>query len=361
MIWGAPAEASAASATTLALVRRRGWIIAAVGLALVLGITVLRQAIAPGVRLPFGAQFLEVPGVSGSFVKPATMFLSLLTELAALTALSRTLERRHVSVSTIALATVCLGVTVMLAFGLVLWVLHGAHRSGLVAVFFGSPLGGLEVYGLWVLAFRYPQLVDDARLRALEMERTRQAAEISQLREHLQPHFLRNSLNAIAAVVTEDPSEARNLLGALGDLLSDSIDSAAPLRSLGEELAWLRRYAEILEARYRGALCFTWDEEPVTRGALVPRLLLQPLVENAVNHGALARDGGGRVTVRTRVRAGGGTRIEVEDNGPGFDPADAPHVGLGLRLVRCRVEMESRGSLRIEQGPGRTRAIVELP
>ena len=93
----------------------------------------------------------------------------------------------------------------------------------------------------------------------------------------------------------------------------------------------------------------------------MPRLLLQPLVENAVNHGALARDGGGRVTVRTRVREGGGTRVEVEDNGPGFDPAGGPREGLGLRLVRCRVEMESRGTFRIDQIPGGTRAVVELP
>jgi LytS/YehU family sensor histidine kinase len=220
---------------------------------------------------------------------------------------------------------------------------------------------GLQVYGLWVLAFRYPQLVDDARLRRLELERMRQAAEISRLREHLQPHFLRNSLNAIAALVTEDPTEARNLLGALGDLLSDSIDGSASLRSLGEELAWLRRYAEILEARYRGALRFVWDEGPLTADAMVPRLFLQPLVENAVNHGALARDGGGCITVRTRRREGGGTLVEVEDNGPGFDPSDAAHEGLGLRLVRCRVEMEARGAFRIEQGSRGTRAIVELP
>lgn len=325
--------------------RWRGRIIAAVGLTLVVSISILRQAMTPS------------PGLA----KPVVMLLSLVTELGALTALARILERRRVSISATALATAGLGMTVMLAFGLLLWVVNGAHRSGLAVVFVGSPMGGLEVFGLWVLAFRYPQLVEDVRLRTLEIERTRQAAEISQLREHLQPHFLRNSLNAIAALVTEDPSEARNLLGALGDLLSDSIEGSAPLRALGEELAWLRRYAEILEARYRGALSFAWDEGPATKAALVPRLLLQPLVENAVNHGALARDGGGRVTVRTRLREGGGTIVEVEDNGPGFDPAHALREGLGLRLVRCRVEMESRGSFRIEQGPQGTRAIVELP
>jgi signal transduction histidine kinase len=357
-----PAQATAPS---LAAARLRGRIIAAVGLALILAIAVLRQVIAPSLRLPFGAQFLEATAVSGSaspsFSKPAIMFAKLVTELVALTVFSRTLERRRVSVPTIAIATAGLGMGVMLAFSLVQCALEGAGPSRLVGAFLGGPLGGLEVYGLWILAFRYPQLLDDARLRALEMERTRQAAEISHLREHLQPHFLRNSLNAIAALVTEDPSEARNLLGALGDLLSDSIESSAPLRPLGEELAWLRRYAEILEARYRGALSFAWDEGPSTGGALVPRLLLQPLVENAVNHGALARDGGGRVTVRTRARAGGGTRVEVEDNGPGFDRAGPPREGLGLRLVRCRVEMESRGTFRLERSPGGTCAVVELP
>jgi signal transduction histidine kinase len=354
---GAPADPSALS---LATAPRRARIIAAVAVAIFLAITILHQAVAPDARLPFAAQFLDGPEASGALWKPVLTFLSVGTEIAALNGLSRALERRRVSVPAIALSTVGLGIGVMLAFGFARWLVFGGSRAGLLRLLFGNPLGGLEVYGLWILAFRYPQLVDDARMRALEMERTRQAAEISHLREHLQPHFLRNSLNTIAALVTEDPAEARNLLGALGDLLSDSIESSAPLRKLGEEIEWTRRYAEILEARHRGALSFAWEEAPATRGVMVPRLLLQPLVENAVNHGALARDGGGRVTVRTRAREGGGTRVEVEDNGPGFEP-DAPREGLGLRLVRRRVEMESRGSFWIEQGPHGTRAVVELP
>jgi LytS/YehU family sensor histidine kinase len=152
------------------------------------------------------------------------------------------------------------------------------------------------------------------------------------------------------------------LLAALGDLLSSSIEENAPLSTLGDEMAWLRRYAEILEARYRGTLRFTWDEGPMTSPTAVPRLLLQPLVENAVHHGALARQGGGRVTVRSRARVGGGALVEVEDDGPGFDPTDTPASGLGLRLVRRRLEIESRGgSLRIEPTSRGTRAVVELP
>jgi LytS/YehU family sensor histidine kinase len=130
---------------------------------------------------------------------------------------------------------------------------------------------------------------------------------------------------------------------------------------LGEEIEWLRRYAEILEARYRGSIRFTWEEGPMTADARIPRLLLQPLVENAVHHGALARDGGGEVVVRTRNAGGGRTIVEVEDNGPGFDPTAASAEGLGLRLVRRRVEIEAGGDFRIDCGPAGTRAVVELP
>jgi LytS/YehU family sensor histidine kinase len=93
---------------------------------------------------------------------------------------------------------------------------------------------------------------------------------------------------------------------------------------------------------------------------VVPRLLLQPLVENAVHHGALARASDGRVTVRTRATKGGGTRVEIEDNGPGLDPMTSKE-GVGLTLVRSRVTAEAHGSFSIEQGPYGTRAVVNLP
>jgi LytS/YehU family sensor histidine kinase len=150
------------------------------------------------------------------------------------------------------------------------------------------------------------------------------------------------------------------LLAALADLLSDSIENPAPQRSLGAEIAWLRRYAEILEVRYRGSLRFEWDEDPMATEALVPRLLLQPLVENAVHHGALARAADGRVTVRTRVKKGGGTRVEVEDNGPALARTTSKE-GIGLTLVRSRVTAEAHGSFSIEHGPYGTRAVVDLP
>jgi two-component sensor histidine kinase len=340
--------------------RRRGRGIAVVGLGLMLVIAVVRELVAPHARLPFAAQFLEAPVRRGSLWNPVVLLVSLVTELGALTLVSRALERRGARAQNVALATALLGPAVMLLFGLGRWLVEGGDNVALARLVWGAPLGGLEVYGLWILAFRYPQMIDDARVRELEITRARQAAELLHLREHLQPHFLRNSLNTIAAVLGEDPAEARNLLAALGDLLSDSIATAGPERSLGEELAWLKRYAEILEARYRGSLTFSWEEEPRTRTVVLPRLLLQPLVENAVTHGALAREGGGHVRVQTRLLPSGRTRIEIEDNGPGFDPAHPPAEGLGLRLVRRRVELEARGTFRLESSENGTRAVVEL-
>jgi signal transduction histidine kinase len=319
----------------------------------------IAQQVVPGFR--FGTQFAEVPGhIPGPM---AVMFplTAILAQVVIVTRLSRWLERRKVGF--VATSLILLGAGVVVCTGvsfLSAWLVGAAGTNPAWRVF-KAILAALEIYGLWMLAYRYPQLTREARMRELEVERVRHAAELMTLREHLQPHFLRNTLNAIAALVDEDPSEARNLLAAVADLLTDSIEDPAPERPLGVEIAWLRRYAEILEARYRGSLHFTWDEGPMTREGTIPRLLLQPLVENAVHHGALARTGNGHVLVRTRTRSGGGTIIEIQDNGPGLSTSGASTSGLGLRLVRQRVEQEAHGSLRMESSSTGTRAIVELP
>jgi signal transduction histidine kinase len=246
---------------------------------------------------------------------------------------------------------------VMSAFG----VYNPRHVSSPGAVGDGV-FASLYLYGLWTLAFRYPHLARSEHLRALEAERLRDQAELVQLRAHLQPHFLRNSLNAIAALITQDAREARRMLATLGDLLTDSLTAAGPTHTLDEEMSWLRRYAGILEARHHAALLFVWNVEPAARGATIPTLLLQPLVENAAVHGALCRDGDGEVAVRAKARGEGGVEVVIEDNGPGFDPKAVRPEALGLYLVRRRLEIECPGgALRIESSASGTRAIVEIP
>jgi len=337
----------------------RGRLVLASIVAVVVGAAIAHQAV-PGFQL--ATPFAEVPRRLPPAIAVLFPLTAILANLVVVTRLSRWLERRKVGLVTASLVSlgagvlVCTGVSFLSA-----WVAGTAGTNPGIRVLKGF-LSAFEIYGLWLLAYRYPRLVQEAGLRELDVERVRNAAELMRLREHLQPHFLRNTLNAIASLVDEDPPEARNLLAALADLLTDSIEDSAPERPLGVEIAWLRRYAEILEARYRGSLRFTWDEGPMTREGTIPRLLLQPLVENAVHHGALAKTGNdGHVTVRTRTRSGGGTVIEIQDNGPGLSTSGANANGLGLRLVRQRVEQEAHGSIRMETSARGTRAIVELP
>jgi signal transduction histidine kinase len=267
------------------------------------------------------------------------------------------------------------GVAISMAMGCAFGIFHGilarhvpelrsALQSGssLVRSMLFGALNAQLYFGLWGLAFVYPFAVESAGVRALEARNLRSQAELTRLRAHLEPHFLLNTLNAIAGLVTEDPREARRLLACLGDLLRDAVEENGDLQRLDEQIAWLRRYALILEARHRGVLRFRWEVAAECEPALVPRLLLQPLVENAVKHGALMRDdGAGEVVVRASRRDDGALVCMVEDNGPGLPDSEVRAGAFGLQSVRRRLELElARGSLRFESSRLGTRSIVEI-
>jgi signal transduction histidine kinase len=294
--------------------------------------------------------------------------------------------RRRIS----ALVTVLVGVIVAGAagavFGYLVWTLAryvpgirpptpGPWRLSR-AVLFGFMSGQVNL-GLWALAFVFPFALEDARIRSLEAdklrletEKLRTSAELARLRAHLEPHFLLNTLNAIAGLVTEDPREARRLLACLGDLLRDALKDEGEMQTLEDQVRWLRRYASILEARHPGHLAFRWQIAANASPVLLPRLLLQPLVENAVKHGALRRASGGEVVVRAEVSDANGhgalsqrLTCTIEDNGPGI-PDEATRSGaFGLHAVRRRLELKyfQAASLRLESSSDGTRSIVELP
>jgi LytS/YehU family sensor histidine kinase len=221
---------------------------------------------------------------------------------------------------------------------------------------------GVTNFGLWALAFVFPFALEDARFRALEAQQLRTAAELARLRSHLEPHFLLNTLNAIAGLVTEDPRAARRLLASLGDLLRDSLRDEGEMQTLGEQIDWLRLYAQILEERHAGHLAFRWEVRPETRAAILPRLLLQPLVENAVKHGALRRRDGGKIEVRATVDAKK-LVCTVEDNGLGMPDGNTRPGAFGLLSVRRRLALRyaERASFRLESSASGTRSIVEIP
>lgn len=222
---------------------------------------------------------------------------------------------------------------------------------------------GLLALGLWAVAVVVPAVTREANVRTLELEQLRVSAELATLRAHLQPHFLLNTLTTISGLVARDPEPARELIAALGDLLRDSLEGGADTHTLAEELAWLRRYARVIEMRHR--VRFSWDIAEAATAVRVPRMLLQPLVENAVKHGALRCFDGGEVRISARASDGKITCV-IEDNGPtGDDSAatDAKGPGLGLSLVERRLELElaGRARFRLERAADRTRSIVELP
>ena len=170
--------------------------------------------------------------------------------------------------------------------------------------------------------------------RERELEATRLALE--NLRAQLQPHFLFNTLQSISTLIHRDQPAADRMLTDLSELLRLSLRTTAsqevPLR---DELGFLDRYLDIMRVRFGDRLVITVDADPDVREALVPSLVLQPIVENAITHGMADRPDIGHVTVRARRNAGS-LFLEVSDDGPGMT-AGTPTNGIGLANTRERI------------------------
>jgi LytS/YehU family sensor histidine kinase len=235
-----------------------------------------------------------------------------------------------------------------------------AHAGWAASAFLGA-YNSLLVVGLWALAYLMPAAARTAREQAAEREALRRAAERARLRATLEPHFVLNTLNTIAGLVHDDPDQARERIGDLGDLLRDAVRLADSERhALDDEVRWLERYTRILVARHADRLEVRWDIDPATRGAQVPVLALQPLVENAIQHGALMRPGGGHVAIATRA-TGDRLSCTISDDGPGF-PAELRPGAQGLALTRRRLAAEWPGAaLDVASGAAGTRIAITWP
>jgi two-component system LytT family sensor kinase len=190
-------------------------------------------------------------------------------------------------------------------------------------------------------------------------------ARLSALRSQLNPHFLFNTLHAISSLVERDPRGVRRMIARLSELLRYSLDGAEEHEvPLDEELEFVERYLEIMQIRFQGRLQVDMRVEPEVLDALVPNLILQPLVENAIKHGVGEIKDGGRIEIRAS-RDGERLVLSVRDNGPALAVEDAPPAeGVGLRNTRARLS-QLYGSaqaltLRAAEGGGFI-AEVELP
>jgi two-component system, LytTR family, sensor kinase len=176
------------------------------------------------------------------------------------------------------------------------------------------------------------------RRRAARAEALAQSARLQALQSQLEPHFLFNTLNGISSLVIEGRSEAATtMIARLSDFLRLALQtSQTPQITLAQEMTFVGHYLDIQKIRFGERLRFRIDLAPEALSALVPTLLLQPLVENAVRHGILARADGGLVIITVAIRAAM-LRLRVEDDGPGLGRTSASSTGVGLSNTATRL------------------------
>ena len=199
------------------------------------------------------------------------------------------------------------------------------------------------------------------------MEHSFSEARLNALRMQLDPHFLFNALNTISSQVERDPRLARTMIEHLGDLLRLSMDARDRHEiPLAEELAFLDHYVAIQKIRFAENLRIEIQVNPEVKYALVPCLIVQPLVENAIRHGISRRASGGTVTV-TAERGANQVEIRVADDGVGLPPGWALETsfGTGLSVTRERIlglhpDGNSWLSVRPRNGGG-TEVEISLP
>ena len=165
-------------------------------------------------------------------------------------------------------------------------------------------------------------------------------AQLRALKMQLHPHFLFNTLHSISSLVVDDPRKANAMIARLGDFLRLTLEQTdQQLVSLQEEMAFVRCYLEIEQVRFGDRLTVHYEIEADTVSAAVPHLILQPIVENAIQHAIAPEMDPGQITIAAR-QVNNLLRLEVRDTGLGMragTPSSSGH-GMGIRNVRSRLE-----------------------
>ena len=180
----------------------------------------------------------------------------------------------------------------------------------------------------------------DRALRTAQLETRLVSAQLKTLQQQLQPHFLFNTLHAISALMHRDVEAADQTLMRLSDLLRLTLENIGQQEiPLQAELDFLSKYLQIEQTRFADRLVVRFDIQPESLDTLVPNLILQPLVENAIKHGVAKKSGPGHIDISAR-REGGKLRMEVRDDGVGLseDALTALQKGIGVSTTRARLQ-----------------------
>ncbi len=211
------------------------------------------------------------------------------------------------------------------------------------------PTFWLVVLALHSLRF-YQQAKERERHEA-ELESSLTSARLQALRMQLNPHFLFNTLNSIASLIHENPKAADDMIGSLSELLRLTLDSTDRQEaSLREELHLLDLYLRIEQTRFGDRLKIEKQVETTALDSVVPILILQPLVENAVKHGIESKLGPGLISI-TAIRSDGSLILQIADNGRGPAKSDKGEIKEGVGLGNTRARLQAlygvRGSMEI--------------
>jgi two-component sensor histidine kinase len=227
------------------------------------------------------------------------------------------------------------------------WWMCGPNPQGTIATF-GEFVHEESVYKFHLALLTYwlilvvlrgmasQRSLKDERLRISQLEGQLAQSQLQALRMQLQPHFLFNTLNAISALALADPAQARLMISRLSDFLRMTLEERhAQQVSLSREMQFLECYLGIQQVRFRDRLATHLDVADDSLNAAVPNLILQPLVENALRHGLLAKAGSGNLHISAR-REGDQLCLRVDDDGLGLPPSG--HLeGIGLNNTRARL------------------------
>lgn len=199
-------------------------------------------------------------------------------------------------------------------------------------------------------------------MRRGEQDSLLRDSEIAALRAQINPHFLFNALNALNAIIPAGATAARKTLLNLADIFRYSLSSKQQLVSLADEIDIVEAYLQIERLRLADRLTTRIEIDEGVRFNRVPALSIQPLVENAVKHGVSRKADGGEVRV-SACEDSGGLRVEVADNGPGFDTHAQPGGGHGLRSVERRLQLCYEGAVefRVESDASGSRVGFTIP
>lgn len=238
-------------------------------------------------------------------------------------------------------------------------------RSYLNWIIITIPFGALIYSAMLGCIYAYQYFVE---AREREADASRLSAQLSEarldaLRMQLNPHFLFNSLNTVLVLVRDkDTAAASRMLELLADVLRLVLDTTRPREvPLADELRFVERYLSIEQVRFSDRLRVEWSVEDRARSALVPDLIMQPLIENAVRHGVARRAEAGTLTISAHI-LGDSLQLSIRDDGAGIEQPEAEGVGLSNTRERLRTLYGGAASVTITRpATGGTEVVLCLP